>query len=312
MWKHFWVFPHVGFFLARFRLTAEIQGRNDAGQSLERTFRQASNDGFVDPGMKVKTMRRSMNEFVNLNVRHGTALICARVRQVACLSVVGGVLVASQAFAKDPVQPEAKPTSKLIPATTADAPAIPECLEKLKLSQQQETQAKEIIRTYDVKLNAVWKQFGEKYMETVRTEVSLLAAVEDNLTESQRTIVRGQRRKMAHTELAMQGTASKLNQATAKATDPVDQAVSGAGITLSSEQEAMADKIQEKHASHLRSLNRDIQGIHNRLVSLEADKHVELEKLLTKEQLVQLREERLTMAAGQKVTAAEKSAKRTE
>jgi hypothetical protein len=149
-------------------------------------------------------------------------------------------------------------------------------------------------------------------METVRTEVSLLAAVEDNLTESQRTTVREQRRKVAHAEMAMEGTSTKANRATAKPADPVDQAVSGAGISLTAEQEAMADKIQEKYAGHLRSLNRDIQGIHNRLVSLEADKLVEIEKLLTKEQLAQLRAERQQTTAEQKVTATDNASKKAE
>ena len=84
------------------------------------------------------------------------------------------------------------------------------------------------------------------------------------------------------------------------------------GISLTSEQETMADKIQEKYAGHLRSLNRDIQGIHNRLVSLDADKLVEIEKLLTKEQLAQLRAERQQTTAEQKVTATDNASKKAE
>jgi hypothetical protein len=158
----------------------------------------------------------------------------------------------------------------------------------------------------------VWKQFGEKYMETVRTEVALLAAIEDNLTEAQRTQVRDQRRKVAHAEQALEGTNSKPNKATAKPADAGEQAASGVGITLTDEQEATADKIQHKFAGHLRSLNRDIQGLHNRLVSLEADKLVELEKMLTKEQLAQLREGRQNMTGAPKVTAADKVPTTTE
>ena len=59
-------------------------------------------------------------------------------------------------------------------------------------------------------------------------------------------------------------------------------------MPLTPEQEAAADAIQEKYLSRLRSLNRGIQGLHNRLVSLEADKFVEIEKVLTKDQLKQL------------------------
>jgi hypothetical protein len=158
----------------------------------------------------------------------------------------------------------------------------------------------------------VWKQFGEKYMETVRTEISLLAAVEDNLTEEQRTKVREQRRKVARAEMAMESTSSKPNQATAKPADPAEQEVSGANISLTSEQEAAADKIQQKYVGHLRSLNRDIQGIHTRLVSLEADKLVELERILTQEQLAQLREARQMMTDAPKLTSVNKASSTTE
>jgi len=117
---------------------------------------------------------------------------------------------------------------------------------------------------------------------------------------------------VAHAEQALEGTNSKPNKATAKPADAGEQAASGVGITLTDEQEAAADKIQHKYASHLRSLNRDIQGLHNRLVSLEADKLVELEKMLTKEQLAQLREGRQSMTGAPKISAADKAPTTTE
>ena len=146
-------------------------------------------------------------------------------------------------------------------------------------------------------------------METVRSEVTFLAAVEDNLTESQRSKVREQRRKLAHAEKAMESTATKPNQAIAKPADPVEQAAAGAGISLTPEQEIAADRIHQVYAGHLRSLNRDIQGIHARLVSLEADKLVELEKILTPEQRVQLSHDRQAMSGAPKVSAADKTSK---
>jgi hypothetical protein len=265
--------------------------------------------------MKENTMRRLMNVFCNAEPRSGSEMIRGTLRRVACLMAVGGVFALTQAFAKDPAEPEARPINKLKPASataTADTTAMPECLGNLKLTQAQQTQAKEIIRKYDATLDAVWKQFGDKYMETVRIEVSLLAAIEDNLTEAQRTKVRDQRRKVAHAEKALEGTSSKPNQATAKPADPVEQEVAGASISLTPEQEAAADKIHQKYVGHLRSLNRDVQGIHNRLVSLEADKFVELEKLLTTEQLAQLREARLKMTGAPKTTAENKTSTTTE
>ena len=258
-------------------------------------------------------MRRLLNVFCHAEPRSGTAMPRATLWSVAGVVAVGGALALTQAFAKDPDEKtETRPNSKLKSANASDhaeEAAIPECLEKLKLSQPQQTQAKEVIRKFDAQLDTVWKQFGAKYLETVRTEVSLLAAVEDNLTESQRMKVRDQRRKMAHAEKALEGTNSKPNQATSKPADPAEQVVEGAGISLTDEQEAAGDKIHHQYVGHLRSLNRDIQGIHNRLVSLEADKLVELEKLLTKEQLMQLREHRQTMTNAQKVTATDKASK---
>ncbi|MFN0053303.1 MAG: hypothetical protein ACKV0T_14060 [Planctomycetales bacterium] len=235
-------------------------------------------------------------------------------KRTACLAALVGVCALSQAIAKDPVEPEARPSNKIksAPATAAaEDGALPACLDKLKLTAPQQAQAKDIVQKYDVTQAAVWKQFSEKYLETVRTEVALLAAIEDNLTESQRTQVRDQRRKVAHAEKALEGTTSKPNKATAKPVDATEQAA-GDGIALTDEQEAAADAIQHKYSTHLRSLNRDIQGLHTRLVSLEADKLVELEKMLTKEQLAQLREGRLSVQGAPKITSADKAATKTE
>jgi hypothetical protein len=227
---------------------------------------------------------------------------------------VGGAIALTQTFAEDPIKSDAK-TNKLKPASataTSGEVVMPACLEKLSLTQPQQAQAKEIIRKYDASLDTVWKQFGEKYMETVRTEVALLAAIEDNLTEPQRTKVREQRRHVAHAEKALQGTKSKPNQAKDEPADAAEQASEGVGISLTDDQETAADAVNQKYASHLRSLNRDVQGLHTRLVSLEADKLVELEKMLTKEQIAQLREGRQSMSSGAKVTAAGKKSTTTE
>lgn len=237
----------------------------------------------------------------------GSFLNAVNIRRAICLAVVGGAV----ALAQDRAPTDVKSGSRLkAPIATAPAEAaIPACLEQLKLTPPQVAQAKAIAAKYDASLDAVWKQFGEKYMETVRTEVGLLAAIEDTLTEPQRTKVRDQRRRMAHAEKALEGTSSKPNQATAEPADAAEQVIADAGISLTDEQEAVADKIQNKYASRLRSLNRDIQGLHTRVVSLEADKLVELEKVLTKEQLVQLREGRESAAIPPKVTAIEKTSK---
>jgi len=88
------------------------------------------------------------------------------------------------------------------------------------------------------------------------------------------------------------GVVAKDFVETAKYIEQVDEVVFGNGVTLTVEQEAIADQITNKHVRHLRSLHRHIHAIHNRLIALEADKLAELEKLLTKDQLKQLRDER--------------------
>jgi hypothetical protein len=261
------------------------------------------------------TMRCFITVLAKVASNSGSIVNRAPLQRIACLTALVGGLALTQGLANEPAEPAARASSKIKSASAA-APAteaaIPVCLEKLKLTQPQQAQAREIVHKFDAKLDAVWKQFGEKYIETVRTEVELLAAIEDNLTEQQRTQVRDQRRKVAHAEIALEGTNSKPSRATAKPADAAEQAAAGVGISLTDEQEATADKIQEKYVGRLRSLNRDIQGLHTRLVSLEADKLVELEKILTKEQLAQLREGRQNVSGAPKVTASDKAATTTE
>ncbi len=204
----------------------------------------------------------------------------------AIVLAAAGFLTFAAAFAEDPAATDVKSR----PKPASDDVVIPACLEKLMLSPQQRDQIKEIVRDYDADLASVWKQFGDRYLETIRTEASLLAAIEDNLTEPQRKQVRDQRRKTARHQKALAGTDVKLNQATTRPASAVEEEIAIVGVSLTAEQEVAADKLQEKCLSHLRSLNRDIQGLHTRLVSLEADKLVEIETVLTKEQLLQLRE----------------------
>ena len=253
-------------------------------------------------------MRRLMDVCSEVTGRFRTAMTGLSFRRAGILAAAGAVCMSSQAMAQDKVKPERKQDVEIKAAHAAIAAdtVIPECMEKLKLTEEQQTKVKEIIGSYDHKLDAVWQQFSVKYMATIRTECMLLAAVEDGLTEAQRTAVHAQRRQVAHAEKALEGTNATVNQSTEKPADAVEQVVEGAGITLTPEQETAAEKIQQNYASHLRSLNRDIAGLHNRLVSLEADKLVELEKVLTKAQMAQLRESRQMTTGAPKVTAIDK------
>lgn len=257
-------------------------------------------------------MRQIMTFCSDLAGQGRAAMTGPTFRQARILAAVGIISMSSQIFAQNQEKTVRRPAPEGRPAQAAPAAkgesTIPECMTKLNLSEEQLTKAKEIIGSYDQKLDAVWKQFGATYMATIRTECLLLAAVEDGLTEPQRNAVRAQRRQVAHSEKALAGTSTRTNQSSEKPADAVDQVVEGVGITLTAEQEAAAETVQQNYASHLRSLNRDIEGLHNRLVSLEADKLVELEKLLSSEQLAQLREGRQMTTGAPKITAVKKSA----
>ncbi|MDX1948626.1 MAG: hypothetical protein SFU86_24780 [Pirellulaceae bacterium] len=215
------------------------------------------------------------------------------------VALAGGLALAP-GFAQDRPTPAVKPSLQAAP----DQAGIPHCLESLTLSRPQQDQIKEIVREYDADVAVVWKKFSDSYMETICTEASLLAAIEDNLTEPQRKQVRDQRRKTAQHQKALAGTDEKPNQATAKPASAVEEEIAIVGVSLTAEQELAADKLQEKCLNRLRSLNRDIQGLHTRLVSLEADKLVEIENVLTKEQLLQLRAVRQNTPIALPVSAA--------
>jgi hypothetical protein len=203
-------------------------------------------------------------------------------RFLTVVAAAAAVLIVATASAQQGISAHANAPSEQV--------AIPECLEKLNLSQHQQDQVKEIVGDYDADIASVWNQFSVRYRDAIRTETLLLAAIEDNLTDAQRGQVRDQRRKVAQHEKSLAGTNGKPNQATTVPASAVEESSAVVGVSLTPEQEAAADKIQERYLGRLRSLNRDIQGLHTRLVSLEADKFVQIEKVLTKDQLKQLRE----------------------
>ena len=264
------------------------------------------------------------------SLKHGPSLLA-----VACL------LALAPAFAQDRIKTEAKSTNKSNfdrakeqdqsekGQAHSEQAAIPECLQKLNLTSQQEDQVKEIVHNYDGSLGMVWKQYSATYMKTICLETGLMAAIEDNLTESQREQVRHQRHITAQHEKAQAvsntkgnqasakpnvevrkatQTAEKSNDATAKPAQAVEEGLAAAGVTLTDEQEAAADKVQDKYRSQLRAMNRDIGRLHTRLVSLEADKLAEIEKVLTKDQLAQLRTSRQNAPDAHKVASNETKA----
>jgi hypothetical protein len=223
-----------------------------------------------------------------------------RVFSVGALALsVANLLTLGSAVA----QQGAETVARTAPQAAPDDVAMPACLEQLTLSQAQQDQIKEIVRDHDAALVAVWRRFGSHYLETIRTEALLLTAIEDNLTEAQRMQVREQRRKTAQHEKKLASTDIQSNQTTAQPASAIEEEIAIVGVPLTAEQEATADQLQEKYLGRLRSLNRDIQGLHIRLVSLEADKLVEIENVLTEAQLLQLRESRQNAPSEPKATA---------
>jgi hypothetical protein len=212
---------------------------------------------------------------------------------------LASVLLVAPTFGQDPSETSGQPRPQ---AANSDV-EIPACLAQLSLTSKQQDQIREIVRDYDADMLSVWKQFANRYLETIETEALLLTAIEDNLTEAQRTQVREQRRKTAQHQKSVAGTNVKPNQAIDKPASAIEEEIAIVGVSLTQEQEAAADKLQEKCLGRLRSLNRDIHGLHIRLVSLEADKLVEIENVLTQEQLQQLRENRQNAPIEQNIAA---------
>src|SRR5690606_4718831 len=82
---------------------------------------------------------------------------------VAAAVAVAGVLSLAPARAAEPAERGVGSRPK---AASGNA-TISACLEKLALSPQQQTQIQEIVRGYDADLTEVWKEFGERYLQTV-------------------------------------------------------------------------------------------------------------------------------------------------
>src|SRR5690349_17880888 len=99
---------------------------------------------------------------------------------------LAGLATFASALAQDPNVPESTPLQQ----TASNEVVIPACLAKLTLTNRQETQIREIISDYEKDLSLVWDQFGVRYLDTIRTEALLLAAIEDKLTDGQRNQVR--------------------------------------------------------------------------------------------------------------------------
>jgi hypothetical protein len=201
-----------------------------------------------------------------------------------------------------------------------------DCLEKLKLSDKQKEQVKEISEKYDRKLESVWKSFGEQYLEAIKLESLMLATIEDHFTDTQRQRIRERRRRTAHHDSSAANnrqadhqqnsdaktesnkptdkpTPTAQSGETAKTDQAVKDDLADLGVTLTAEQEDIAENVHRYHRVPLRKLNGQIRDLHIRLLSLESDKLAAIEGVLTEDQLSQLRTIRKSMQYGTRSVA---------
>ena len=198
--------------------------------------------------------------------------------KVSSLLAVAGVLALAPAFAKDPADATTKVTTKVVSA-------FPECLAKLELTADQKQKIQEVVSETDVAHAKIWSQFSARYVQMIGVEAAMLTAIEDHLTEPQLVQVRTHRNRTAH-------RARMLVKGTKPATTTVEKELAKDGVTLTDEQAAASDKVQEKYHANLHVLHHSIQGLHAQLLALEADKLAQIEQVLTKEQLAELRTNR--------------------
>jgi len=201
------------------------------------------------------------------------------------------------------------------------------CLEKLSLNEEQQSKIRDIANRYDSEIEDVWHRFKSAYRDTIRTEVLLITAIEDNLTEDQQRQVRNARRMRAHqaktagksrgkmrsvSDTSTARTEARIKKETGVAAegekregqrggndqrgsnDPAGAITDTAlnDIALTPEQEDTAQELHDKYFSRLRSLSRQIDALHSQLIALEADELAEIETVLTKDQLEQFRDAR--------------------
>jgi hypothetical protein len=237
--------------------------------------------------MEMITMLLSTTVFRSLKSNS----MVARCRLASGLVAVALTLAVIPAYAQPAATKGANPKAAAPAAKTAvvethqeahaSASVIPAHLTALKLTPEQQTKITGIIQTFNGSIGVASKQFSECYMQTIATEAAMLAAVEDNLTDAQREKIRAERSKTAQQE--------KPEAAKDERTDVAEAEIAVAGITLTEQQEEASEEIHHHYRKQMRALHRDIHHLHHRLLSLESDKLAQIEKVLTKDQLAQLR-----------------------
>jgi hypothetical protein len=238
--------------------------------------------------------------------------------QTASCLLIAGMFALTAVLAKDPAASVTKDTREpesREPATTGKAGArldrstLPATLDRLKLSGDQQQQVRQVVEKYNTEIDTVWKDFTKQYLDTIALESQLLATIEDRLDDSQRDYIHQQRSRAAHGGAAddrndrpadRQGRRDARADAQESQPTAAVEEVLIVGVKLTPEQERAADTAYSSYSERLRDGKRRIHQLHTRILSLESEKLAQVERLLTDDQLTQLRKDREAEAAGKR------------
>jgi len=171
-------------------------------------------------------------------------------------------------------------------------------LDRLKLTADQKEKIKKICKDSEADREATWKAFEIRYREAIAIEASMLAAIEDNLSDAQRKNLSEHRRRHRH-----RGDAASGNAQRNAASQPVVEEITIIGVTLSPEQEDAAETLRDRYSDRLQDLSGLIEDLHARLVGLETERLLEIEGVLTKDQREELRKEHQKITKATKLTS---------
>ena len=191
-------------------------------------------------------------------------------------------------------------------ASGSDAKSeLPDFLSNLNLTAEQKQKIKDICQQCDGDRETAWEQFEQSCREAIGIEASMLAAIEDHLTDEQRKHVRQHRQRITRSHNGAAKEANHDAKANAKASkndNVIVEEITVIGVTLSPEQEDAAEGVRGSYFDRLRKLNAEMQELHGRLVAMETERLLKIEEVLTKEQRQQLRKNH------QKISDSEKHA----
>jgi hypothetical protein len=217
-------------------------------------------------------------------------------------------------------------------STSTDKASLPACLKEIDLSQDQKDKIRMAISKSQTQLEQLRKEFDSMHLQAVELEATMVAAIEDGLSDMQRERLRQQRRKTqiegTNTGASNNGNSTDRDKANGKSganattqrqttgnkpatsnrqpagrnatSRPAkgenaagdDEEVLIIGVALSPEQQSQADDVSNAYDQELQTIWRQLQEIHMQMVAVEADKMTTIEQKLSEDQLKQLRASR--------------------